>query len=341
MFFRQKSKNEVNSAFLGIMSDLGLGSRSEKAVEEPLAEPQRNLSDIFADLEASDRRLHERRQGGDRRSSQDRRESGAGGEQAGIVQSSVPIEDAPPVERAVAEDVAPSHDAEMPEVPANEQPTEQPQVEPGPVNGRASVADDVALPEFDEAQRRAAAHRQALQAMLDEAHRVEQQIAAEANEARAAAIGLNLEKKQEAAARAVELEKQAITRAAELGQQSDRAAEDQERATSALQSVRAVTAEALNRVAECEERLREARQVAAEASGKEREREEQATNSAQAAEKARRDAQEAHLYAAKCREMREASEMEAFEAQRIASGLTPSNTASERLRALEQRARPS
>ncbi len=322
------------------MSDLGLGSRSEKAPEEPPATPQRNLSEIFADLEASDRRLVERRKGGDRRS-QDRRDSGAPGEQASKVQSSARVEDAPPAEQTVAEtapQTTPSIDSSGEANVAQTQEAEMP-IERSSVNGQASVADDVALPEFDEAQRRAAAHRQALQAMLDEAHRVEEQLAAEATEARMAASRLNLEKKQEAAVRAVELEKQAITQAAELGQQSDRAAEEQERAAVALQSVRTVTAAALARVAECEERLREARQVAAEASGKERESEEQATNATQVAEKARRDAQQAHLYAAKCREMREASEMEAFEAQRIASGLTPSNSASERLRALDQRSR--
>ena len=344
MFFRAKPKNELNNALL---------DRATPA-------PQRNLADIFAELEASDRRMAERRggntdrrQGDDRRQTVERRsgEDRRSEEQASATEAlpEVVPEIAPVVAvsstgetaMAVAE-LEPKLEPEMPEVSADmrlvalaaeEIKRDHEQLEP--IQAEQAPAEDIALPEFDDAQRRATAQRQAIEAMLEQARRIEHTIAAEAADALMAARQLSLNEKNEAAARAAEAEQQASARAIESAAESVRIAEEHDRAMTALGVACSEMADASGRVTEFETRLREALQALDEAKAKVREGEELAAGIAARAEKAKLEAQEAHRFASECREARETAEDGVREAEQLARELAPSSHASEALRALE------
>jgi hypothetical protein len=367
MFFRF-NKDEHNRTLLGIMSDIAFGSRRRKAGDQEVLETsgatvaeatpldavdseastgsQRKLSDILAALSASEARDdEERRLHAERRANEVTRLNY--GSSNGEVRLDVIDPPAPPVIESSVPEPTPAPTPIAPPAP-QEQPvidslTTTPEplsaaVPEPPTLGEAEVATPIeGLEEFDDAQRRAATHRQAIEALLDEARKVEKKIAAEAAEARATREQLRLEEKIATAARAAERELQAIALANETSQRAERVAAENAQAAEALSAAGNEALSAATAVTEYEISLQLAQKIAAESEQLVREIEERAQRVAVLARDSQRQAEEAERKVAECRAAREAGESDARNAQAVADSLSPSAEALEGLRSLESR----
>lgn len=193
------------------------------------------------------------------------------------------------------------------------------------------------LSEFEDAQRRAAERRAAIQAMLDEASRVEAQLAAEVTNARSAAEQANLEKKMAAVASAVQGERQAAARVEELqrlvGQASashTEAEAAQRAANDALASISAV-------VVQCEARLREVKALEGDAIQAAAASKQRLDRAADISKTAKADADRAMVELNTIRQDREQAQSCAREAQEALVRLSPSSTVMAELQELEKR----
>jgi hypothetical protein len=361
MFFRG-NKDEHNRTLLGIMSDIAFGGQRPKtddqevpetpgspvtdatasdAVESEASASQRKLSDILAALSAGEARAEEeRRANAERRAHEFAREDyGHLGRQVRLEvihpptppvvdwAAPTPVEPPAPQEQPLIDNLMPTSapvSAEVPEPPT----VVEPEVANTPIEG---------LEEFGAAQHRASTHRQAIQALLDEARKVEEKIGAEAAEARATREGLRLQEKIAIAASAAELELQAIVRAADASARAEHVAAENAQASEAPRAARNEALSAAAAVAECEIRLQQAQKIAAESTRLIREIEERAQRVAVLAREAQSEAEDAERKVIECRAAHEVAETEARNARAVADSLAPSAEALEGLRSLESR----
>jgi chromosome segregation ATPase len=189
--------------------------------------------------------------------------------------------------------------------------------------------------EFAEAQRRVFAHRQAIQALLDNARNVEERLAAEAREARETRERLRIEEKIALVASLVEREQQANALVRDVTQRVERVMVEHAKAKDDAFARSAGAEAAAAELVECQRRLAEARRAMADAEALVNECEERLQRTASSILQAQNEAQEAERKAAECRSAREAGEAEARNAQECAKSLVPSATARELVRSLE------
>jgi hypothetical protein len=360
MFFR--AGKEKHWSVSGIVPDRATGGGASES-DAAAGEGSRRLSAILADLDAGDRRSGEERRvevrpvADERRSGEDRRSDVQAASAATAPAGRPQLTVVPPADQVAS--VAPTtvatinvDTADAPVTAAYVAPLEntsevdartepEPAFVPDPVMSvpAASGDSDSAVvseaDEFVEAQRRAIAHREAIQAMLDEARAVEERLVAEAREAREIRARLGVEEKIALVASLVEREQQAAARGRDVMQRAERLVAEHAQAEDEAAASRASIDAATAAVVECQRRLAEARRAVADSEAHANECEDRVQRAAAAMLQSQREAQETERQMAECRAAREASEADARSAQERAKSLVPSATALELLHSLE------
>ncbi|BDE06819.1 hypothetical protein WPS_20950 [Vulcanimicrobium alpinum] len=318
MLFRGKDKNWS----FGIMPDRPTGgSAGDDDAQGGAA--SRKLNSILADLDAGDPRSgQERRMENipveeERRSGSDRRESEATEAVAAAPVATVtPLPT--PAPQPVAAAVAP------PDPPGRPQLTVVPPPEITPTSD-----------EFAEAQRRAAEHRAAIQAMLDNARAVEERLAAEAAEARSAREKLGVDAKLAVVSSLLDEEKKAAVAAREIAQRTGRLAAEHAKATEDSVVLHAAMDAANALVEDLKRKLDDARRAFTESEARLAEGEQRLDRAAEALNATKAEAAEAARRFTECRAAREAAEADARAAQERAKSIGPSSSALEVLKSLE------
>lgn len=211
---------------------------------------------------------------------------------------------------------------------------QEPQRAPKPAaKAVQKVVEDVAT-EVDDTLRLADGHRQRLEKLLDDARQIEEMLAKEAAEARALAEKVNLEEKRTAAARAAQVEHQAVSQAKAAIQQRDAAVAEHTKTTTDIRALHEAVEAATTSVADLQSKLAEAQKLVIQSKLKLRENETRAEQVAGVAEKAKVAAHSAERRAAKCREDRAAAEAELRQAEKIANSIATTMATLERIRGI-------
>lgn len=178
------------------------------------------------------------------------------------------------------------------------------------------------------------AHRRRLEALLENAQRIEELLAKEAADARALGENLKLEEKRAAAAEAAEKERNAVEQGRAYTENREKATAFQAKVDGELAAARHELSAAEASVKELQARLGDAQNLVVLSKTKVLENESRSKEAAKRAEMAGSLARDAEMRIAKCREAREAAEAEAAQAEQIANSIALTAQTLKRIRHL-------